>query len=58
MSIASEKDNLKENLTQFKIISHHLEVFFHKGLKIATIIKFLIIEFLNEITTKLSHTLN
>jgi hypothetical protein len=58
MSKASEKDNLKENLTQFKIISHHLDVFFQKGLKIGTLIKFLLIEFLNKITSKLSHTLN
>jgi len=37
MSIACWKDNLKENLNQFEIISHHPDVFYQKGLKLATI---------------------
>jgi len=37
MSITCCKDNLKKNLNQFEIISHHPDVFYQKELKLATI---------------------
>ncbi len=58
MSIAFWKDNLKSKLNQFEINSHHPDVFFNKGSKLATIIIFFLKELLYEINIEWSHTSN